>query len=228
METFSALLALCEGNSPVTGEFPAQRPVTRSFDVSFDLRPNKRLSKQSWGGWFDTPSRSLWRHCNENSTRTAVVHPSPITYDAGQVQHWFSSNCITWLLGVHPTWQLKNIFEVLHTISIDLRFRLIQLHVRWHVNILPTHINQWPSHVMDACQNCVMVDAMAWHRLHYDDVIMGVVASQITSLTIVYSGADQSKHQSSASLAFVWGIHRSNAENVSIWWRHHGNQTKIY
>ena len=38
METFSALLALCEGNSPVTGEFPSQRPVTRSFDVFFDLR----------------------------------------------------------------------------------------------------------------------------------------------------------------------------------------------
>ena len=41
METFSALLALSEGNSPVTGEFPAQRPVTRSFDVFFDLRLNE-------------------------------------------------------------------------------------------------------------------------------------------------------------------------------------------
>ena len=67
---------------------------------------------------------------------------------------------------------------------------------------------------------------------------MGTVASQITSLTIVYStiysDADQRKHQSSASLAFVRGIHRGpvgtgefpaqiarNAENVSIWWRHH-------
>ena len=61
METSSALLALCTGNSPVTGEFPAQRPVTRSFDVFFDLRLNKRLSKRSWGWWFETPSRSLWR-----------------------------------------------------------------------------------------------------------------------------------------------------------------------
>ena len=40
METFSALLAICAGNSPVTGEFPTQRPVTRSFDVFFDLRLN--------------------------------------------------------------------------------------------------------------------------------------------------------------------------------------------
>ena len=69
---------------------------------------------------------------------------------------------------------------------------------------------------------------------HYSDVMIDAIASQITSLTIVYStvysDADQRKYQSSASLAFVWGIHRagefpaqmaSNAENVSIWWRHH-------
>ena len=60
----TALLAICAGNSPVTGEFPTQRPVTRSFDVSFGLRLNKRLSKQSWGWWFQTLSHPLWRHCN--------------------------------------------------------------------------------------------------------------------------------------------------------------------
>ena len=49
------------------GEFPAQRPVTRSFDVFFDLRLNKQLSKQSWGWWFETASCSLWRHCNDMS-----------------------------------------------------------------------------------------------------------------------------------------------------------------
>ena len=65
METFSASLALCAGNSPVTGEFPKQRPLTRSFDVFFDLRLNKPLGKQSWGRWFETPLRSLWRYCNE-------------------------------------------------------------------------------------------------------------------------------------------------------------------
>ena len=46
------------------GEFPAQRPVTRSFDVFYDLRPNKQLNKQPWGWWFETPSRPLWRHSN--------------------------------------------------------------------------------------------------------------------------------------------------------------------
>ena len=73
---------------------------------------------------------------------------------------------------------------------------------------------------------------------HYNDVIMITAASQITSPTIVYSivysGADQRKHQSSASLAFVRGSHRagefpaqraSNAENGYIWWRHHDGVT---
>ena len=60
----SMLLALCAGNSPATGEFFSQRPVTRSFDVFFDLRPNKQLSKQPRGWWFETLSRPLWRHRN--------------------------------------------------------------------------------------------------------------------------------------------------------------------
>ena len=64
METFSALLAICAGNSPVPGEFPTQRPVTRSFDVFFDQRSNKRLSKHWRGWWFETQSCPLWRHRN--------------------------------------------------------------------------------------------------------------------------------------------------------------------
>ena len=89
METFSALLAICAGNSPVTGEFPAQRPVTRGFDIFFDLRLNKRLSKQLWGWWFDTPSRPLWRHCNVifsdqvSKVYTRIIYSySPAVYHA--------------------------------------------------------------------------------------------------------------------------------------------------
>ena len=77
MESFSALLAICAGNSPVPGEFPAQRPVTRSFEVFFDLRLNKRLSKQSWGWWFQTLSRPLWRHCNVCFKWPGGGNPSP-------------------------------------------------------------------------------------------------------------------------------------------------------
>ena len=54
---------LC-GNSPVTAEVPSQRPVTRSFEFFFDLRQNKRLSKQLRLRWFESPLRSLWRHFN--------------------------------------------------------------------------------------------------------------------------------------------------------------------
>ena len=57
METFSALLAICAGISPVPGEFPSQRPVSRSFDVFFDLCLNERLIKRLWGWWLETLSR---------------------------------------------------------------------------------------------------------------------------------------------------------------------------
>ena len=59
---------------PLCGKFTGDRwitqkkPVTQSFDVFFDLRLNKRLSKQSWGLWLETTSRSLWRPCNDLRT----------------------------------------------------------------------------------------------------------------------------------------------------------------
>ena len=68
MEAFRAT-GLWGGNSPVTGEFPSQRPVIRSFNVVFDLRLNKHLSKQLRGWWFETPSRSSWRHCYDHRCR---------------------------------------------------------------------------------------------------------------------------------------------------------------
>ena len=61
----STLLALSAGNSPVYGEFPAQRPVTWSFDDFFYLHLIKRQSKHSWGWWFEMLSRPLWHHCNK-------------------------------------------------------------------------------------------------------------------------------------------------------------------
>ena len=76
METFSALLAICAGNSPVPGESPAQRPVTRNFDVFFDLRLIKQLSKQSRGWSFETLSHPLWRHRNGMSHELHVLQQS--------------------------------------------------------------------------------------------------------------------------------------------------------
>ena len=102
MEPFSALLALCAGNSPVSGEFPTQRPATRSFDVFFDLHPNKRLNKQSRGWWFETLSCSLWRHCNGIWPLRKLGHwrvikshclPGRITYSCPCLNHDVANLC---------------------------------------------------------------------------------------------------------------------------------------
>ena len=82
METFSALLAICAGNSPVPGEFPAQRPLTRSFDVFY---LNKRLNKQSRGWWFETPSRPLWRHRNAKPIDVDELHVMPLRRNGGNL-----------------------------------------------------------------------------------------------------------------------------------------------
>ena len=63
------------GNSPSLVNSPHKRPMTMSFDVLFDLRPNKRLNEQSWAWWFDTPSRSLWHHCNVFSIISFSLFP---------------------------------------------------------------------------------------------------------------------------------------------------------
>ena len=73
-ELCSALMPFCAGNSSVTGEFPAQRSVTRSCDVFFDLRLDQQLSKQWRRRWFDTPSRSLWRHCYGQVRKFMIPH----------------------------------------------------------------------------------------------------------------------------------------------------------
>ena len=183
METFSALLALCAGNSPVVGEFPAQRPVTRSFDVFFDLRMGTRLSKQSWGWWFETPSRSLSRHCNLVVFCVAMyISFDEWTYDTRSIQdkYCYSKN----------TSNTPEDILCFHCV--------IYVYLKWDIF---------------CCNMSVyLVYRMSAQPSHYSDDIMSAMAYQITSLTIaystVYSGADQRKYQSSASLAFVRGIHR--------------------
>ena len=93
MESFYVLLVLSADNSPVTGEFPTQRPLTRSFDVFFDLRLNKQLSKPSWGWWFETPSCPLWCHCNDFYWRITFW----ITVNAEKyIFFWISTSWMTW------------------------------------------------------------------------------------------------------------------------------------
>ena len=102
METFSALLASCAENSPVTGEFRAQRPVTRSFDVFCDLRVNKRLSKKSWGWWFETPSHSLWRHSNESNAILYSFHHHRLSTVIHRVYRLYESAKLINAMQRHP------------------------------------------------------------------------------------------------------------------------------
>ena len=76
-----ALLALCAGNSPVTGEFSSQKPVTRIFDIFFDLRVDGRLDKRWRRRRFKTSSRSLWRHCNVYKNKSLVYMRRKLPYD---------------------------------------------------------------------------------------------------------------------------------------------------
>ena len=84
------------------GEVPTQRPVTRSFDVFFDLRLNKRLSKQPWGWWFETPSWSLWRQCNGLASRRSLCkynfHGTISTHCQLQMPSFSTESCLViWL-----------------------------------------------------------------------------------------------------------------------------------
>ena len=78
------------------GEFPTQRPVTRSFHVFFDLRLNKRLSKQSRGWWFETLSHPLWRHRNESSDHFLQDSDSDKIYST-----WIDTSTISGLHKFH-------------------------------------------------------------------------------------------------------------------------------
>ena len=121
METFSMSLAIC---SPVIGEFPVQRPpVTRSFDVFFGLRLNKRLSKQWWGWWFETLSSPLWCHCIDNCTNarlTPRIHPifylsrSPQWHERHSIanyRHIGLTPCSSWLQRQHQSFTLLSLGE---------------------------------------------------------------------------------------------------------------------
>ena len=102
METFSALLAICAGNSPVPSEFPAQRPVTPSFDVFFDLRLNKRLNKQSSGWWFETISHPLWRHCRDVRSFCNLTGVSTAVLRDARARHTQLQGFTAWWLDVLP------------------------------------------------------------------------------------------------------------------------------
>ena len=123
----------------------------------------------------------------------------------------------------------RNRFLMSSAVSVDLRQPSFESHSRGHETALSQAFLvcvQFPRRnitrpLLKPSVECEMhiITGVWW--LDYDGVITAPMASQITSLTIVYSivysGADQSKHQSSASLAFVWGIHRGPVNSPHKW-----------
>ena len=130
METFSVLLDICAGNSPVPGEFPTQRPVTRSFVVFFDLHLNKRLSKQWWSWWFEMSSSPLWRHCNDFwDMETLLRVVSTLVYQ------WISAKQT----------QLQDV-------SSEVTFAFFT-HVICHIGIVGIHVFEYVTDNMQICSN---------------------------------------------------------------------------
>ena len=115
---------------PLCGEISTKRPVMRSFDVFLDLRLNKRLSKQSWGWWFETLSCSLWCHCNTNSKQFLSSYQL-CTYE------WYSIQMlITWLIRY----------------STRLRFKIQFMNMSWSGNPfrITVHLCREPPSPMDS------------------------------------------------------------------------------
>ena len=76
METFSALLAFCAGNSSVFSGFPLTKAIDAELWCFFDLSRNQQLSKQWRRQWYETPSHPLWRHCNaKGSSKLHITGP---------------------------------------------------------------------------------------------------------------------------------------------------------
>ena len=135
------------------GEFLAQRPVTRSFDIFFDLRLNKRLSKQSWGWWFETPSWSLWRHCNGTALNGVITGPGKsLLLDSTTplpgpiwIAHWWGRMALTWgqFHGKRSIYQFLWSIVTPYGVVKHRKTQLVQLMVERHnmwtnANILST------------------------------------------------------------------------------------------
>ena len=152
METFSALLAICAGNSPVTGEFPTQRPVTRSFDVFFDLCLNKRLRKQSWGWWFEMISCPLWRHRNEMQLSNTILS-SFLTTSC-------SANPCLWLLGN----VVITHYDVIKSKDVS-RHRLFVRGIHRRSPVVSLTKGQWRGPLMLLCWQSEIKKLLNKHRL---------------------------------------------------------------
>ena len=235
--TFHALLALCARNPPVRGEFLAQRPVARSFDVFFDLRPNKRLSKHSWGWWFETLSRSLWRHCDDRYTFYFLpVTASQIVSNVYLLLVWTSCWTNRWVAEgirrhdaqcneqrlqsvyiqlsetvVFTIWVLFNIILILFTLNVRYYLYCLQCNSRYKFCCMRIWFSVPATPVYTISDTFHLFPARYWpFRLHSSDVVMSAMASQIIGV--------------SSACSTVCSGAEARKHHWSLWWKSTGDR----
>ena len=116
-------------NGPLWGEStghrwsPSQRPMGQSFDIFFDLRLNKQLSKQLMRRWFGAPSRSLWHHGNMNTFICIPKGRWPYTLVDCRPYYVIASTLVIWTAkGQHLSLNLKWLCVSRHSIMMLLKF----------------------------------------------------------------------------------------------------------
>ena len=136
--------------------------------------------------------------------------------------YWISHLYFIGVTAAEQRWHLSNNIHinVMQRIWQVLKKFSLQKNLTNGTLVTPTP-GLFPRYCPSASEVILSHYLITTNQKHYDDNIMDAIASQITSLTIVYSivysGAGQSKHQSSASLAFVWGIHRGPVNSPHKW-----------
>ena len=217
MKRFSALLALCAGNSPVTVEFPSQRPVTRSFDLMFFF-----ICARIKGWLSNRDAGDLRRHRAHYDVTVMVLARSQWEF----VPVHLLICCLVSHADVIEGVNGRVLLRAIHAANQAIIIRVIEEGERISIFMQPFSWQHYPVSLKTRTSSLLSLSSglqlsslkVECHadefvvNYHYDDVKMGAIASQIISLTIVYSTVysdpDQRKHQRSASLAFVRGIHR--------------------
>ena len=144
METFSAFLAICAGNSPVTGEFPAQRPMMRSFDVFFDLRLNKGWVNNRDAVMNSGNGLALQWNLNQNYTKLsfqenvickmlAILLKPQWVKPWGWIEWWMTATDLTWTRFLNLC--MLNCFEK------NLGMYKKRIHILYHSSTLKSHMN---------------------------------------------------------------------------------------
>ena len=137
------------------GEFPSQKPMTRSFHVFFDLRLNKRLCKQTRFLWYETPTHSLWRHYNAGLVHvmirwlfeaTSLLQPMPITiqyhqfYSEYALVRKMSAKCVQDAVCPKGLHLIQYIPRNVHTIFALLCFDVV---IHWLIFPYPSGLLHW-------------------------------------------------------------------------------------